>query len=214
MVLIIYSYPTEVIKINIGIDIDGVINDLSQFHIACGTKFCYEKKLYPYICASEMDSTGIFKWPNNVDNQFWKEYYTELIFSKNFIRPYAAEVIESLHKNKHTIYIISARNDNDLPVNVVSRSMYQLTTEYLRINHIYYDELILTSDKWKCISKLNIDIMLEDNPTFFAKAVTLSCNLLCFDSPYNKSVNSQNVVRVYSWFDVLNKIEKITKEQK
>lgn len=199
------------IEINIGIDIDGVINDLSQFHIACGTKFCYEQSLCPHICATEMDSMDIFKWTKEVDNQFWQEYYIELISSKNFIRPYVAEIIENLHKNKHKIYIISARDDNDLPVHI-SKSMYQLTTKYLELNHIYYDDLILNSDKWKCISELNIDVMIEDNPTFFTENMPSLCNLLCFDTPYNKSINSQNIVRVYSWFDILSKIKQITKE--
>lgn len=199
------------IEINIGIDIDGVINDLSQFHIVCGTKFCYEQNLCPHICATKMDSMDIFKWTKEVDNQFWQEYYSELISSKKFIRPYAAEVIEILHKNKHKIYIISARDDNDLPVHI-SKFMYQLTIEYLELNHIYYDDLILTFDKWKCISELNVDVMIEDNPTFFTKTLTSSCNLLCFDTPYNKSIDSQTIIRVYSWFDILSKIKQITKE--
>ena len=199
------------IEINIGIDIDGVINDLSQFHIACGTKFCYEHSLAHHIYATEMDSMDIFKLTKEMDSQFWKEYYTELIISKRFIRPHAAEVIENLHKMKHKIYIISARNDNDLPVHI-SKSMYQLTTEYLELNHIFYDNLILTSDKWKYIAELNVDVMIEDNPIFFTETMTSSCSLLCFDTPYNRSINHQNIVRVYSWFDILDKIKQITKE--
>lgn len=199
------------IQINIGIDIDGVINDLSLFHIACGTKFCYEQELYPHINATEMDSMDIFKWEKEIDNQFWKEYYSELIISKDFIRPYVADVTEILHKDKHRIYIISARHDKDLPVQE-TQSMYQLTKNCLDFNHIYYDDLILTSDKWKCILELNVDVMIEDNPTFFTENITSSCNILCFDTPYNKSINSQNIVRVYSWFDILNKIKQIAKE--
>ena len=199
------------IEINIGIDIDGVINVLSQFHIACGTKFCYEQGLSPRIRATEMDSMDILKLTKEMDNQFWQEYYTELIISKKYVRPYAAEVIENLHKKKYKIYIISARDDNDLPAHI-SKSMYQLTTEYLKSNHIFYDDLILTPDKWKSISELNVDVMIEDNPTFFTETKTSSCSLLCFDTPYNKSINSQNIVRVYSWFDILNKIKRITKE--
>lgn len=152
--------------INIGIDIDGVINDLSLFHISCGTKFCYEQKINYQLNPYAMDSQDIFNWGKKIDQRFWENYYPQLLICKDFVRPYAADAIKHLSQTNNRIFIITARQDSDLPY-MEKRSMRELTEIFLITNNIYYDELILTNNKWEIIHTHKINVMLEDSPNFF-----------------------------------------------
>ncbi len=52
--------------------------------------------------------------------------------------------------------------------------------------------------------------MIEDNPLFFQKySSLLNIPLLCFDTLYNTQISGMNVIRVYSWYDILQKIHLI-----
>lgn len=194
------------IQIVIGIDIDGVVNDLTLFHISCGTKYCIENKIPYHIFSSYMDSTDIFQWSVQVDETFWNQYYLQLLLYPDFVRPFVSKVTKLLIEEGHTLIFITARKDQDLPSHE-SHSMFNITSRYLNENQIYYSELVLSSYKEKIINSKKIDIMIEDNPNFFQKYSSLqNISLLCFDTPYNTQVSGQNIKRVYSWYDILQKI--------
>lgn len=196
-------------KINIGIDIDGVINDLSLFHIVCGTKFCYEHSLKIKIDEHAMDSLDIFGWDEHVDNFFWNQYHRKLLLCPDFVRPYASYVTKKLCDGGHKIYIISARKNSDLP-NIRNCSMYNLTKKYLENCNIYYNELFLSTNKWELINHLDINIMIEDNPSFFMTQTKRNkITLFCFNTPYNQQICGENIFRVYSWHDILFKINNL-----
>ena len=197
------------IKIIIGIDIDGVVNDLSLFHIACGTKYCFENNILCNITNTCLDSTDIFKWPIYTDSNFWECYYSQLLQQATFIRPFVTDVTTQLTNEGHTIIFISSRKDQDLPV-FEKYSMYQITKKYLDENGICYSKIILSQKKDEIIISQNIELMIEDNPTFFSQVgIFLNIPLLCFDTPYNVHVSGANITRVYSWYDILQKIHLI-----
>lgn len=204
-------HTKEETKINIGIDIDGVINDLSLFHIACGTKFSYENFISTHINEQLMDSKDILGWSKNIDDIFWEQYYLKLLLYPDFIRPYASDATKCLYDKGHTIYIISSRKDADLPIKE-KRSMYILTEKYLKNSKIFYSKLYLTENKWDIINTLNIDIMIEDHPAFFTHRKS-SPLLFCFNTPYNQEIYGENIFRVYSWYDILEKINKMQGEK-
>ena len=197
------------IYINIGIDIDGVINNLSLFHMSCGSKFCFDHNLSCKIDTGGYDSTDIFNWGITIDGDFWEEYYLKLLLETDYVRPYAVEVINKLKEN-HKIFIISSRKNSDLPLNAHD-NMYNITKKYLNKMHLTYDTLILTNKpKHHELIKNHIDTMIEDNPIFFKEsAPVLNIPLLCFDAPYNKECSANNIIRVYSWYDVLKTIEEV-----
>ena len=108
---------------NIGIDIDGVIADISRFIIDFGTKFRYENNINTKICENEYDG---------------------LEFTVGSKLPYC--------------------------------------------------------------KKNNIDVMIDDSPTNVLD-ISTKIPVLCFDNPYNKTLNGNNITRVYGWYEILYKIE-------
>ena len=125
-------------------------------------------------------------------------------------RDFAVEVIKKLKENNNNIYIITARNEYGLPDDEEG-NMQKLTKEWIEKNKIYYDELIFTSeDKRKVCKENKIDIMIEDSPTN-VKELSEIIKVFCYDNPYNRGIEGKNITRVYSWYDILNKIVNINK---
>lgn len=60
---------------NIGIDIDGVINNLDEYHIVEGTKFCYENMLPFNFHINEYKLRNKFNWDRKMEQQFYLQNY-------------------------------------------------------------------------------------------------------------------------------------------
>lgn len=199
----------EVILIVIGVDIDGVVNDLTLFHVSCGTKYCFNNNILYTVDKNQIDSTEIFQWTAYTDQLFWKQYYLSLLLRSEFIRPFVSEVTKQLIDEGHALIFVTARKEQDLPLNE-PQSMFNITLRYLQENHIYHSDLVLSQFKEKVITSRNIDIMIEDNPLFFQEySSLLNIPLLCFDTLYNTQISGMNIIRVYSWYDILQKIHLI-----
>lgn len=176
------------------------------FNLSCGTKFSYLEKTDINVNCSQYDSKDIFKWSEKSDMTFWSGFYEELLLKSTFVRPFAAEVISFL-KNKHKIYIITARKNADLP-KTEKRNMELITKMYLENNNILYDKLVFsTKGKYKEIVKYNIDIMIEDNVQNINEIIkNTDAKVFCFNAPYNVSCQHSNIIRVYTWYDILIKL--------
>ena len=85
--------------------------------------------------------------------------------------------------------------------------MKDMVNKWLLDNNIKYDKIVYTkgSKLPYCIQN-NIDIMIEDAPMNI-KEISTKIPVLCFDNPYNKEIEGENITRVYSWYDVLSVIE-------
>lgn len=197
------------ILIVIGVDIDGVINDLTLFHVACGTKYCLDNNILYTVINNCIDSADIFQWDAYTDRLFWEQYYLHLLLYSKYIRPFVSEVTKRLVDEGHTLIFVTARKDQDLP-SAEPQSMFNITSRYLQENHIFYSDLVLSQSKEKVIISRHIDLMIEDNPLFFQKcSCLLDIPLLCFDTSYNTQISGKNIVRVYSWYDILQKVHLI-----
>ena len=53
-----------------------------------------------------------------------------------------------------------------------------------------------------------IDIMIEDSPTTINELVKV-VKVLYYDTRYNRSIEHENIIRVYSWYDIYMKINTI-----
>lgn len=184
----------------IGVDIDGVLNDYAEWRSSCGFKFCCDNNIdrgfnpYTYMLEDQFDLT------DEENYKFWKEYIFDLMVSIP-TRPYSGKVLSLLKDMGHEIVILTAR-DNRFLTNQYADTMNFYIEEWLNKNSIPYDEIIagVGNKLDKCI-KNKLDVMIEDKASNVEK-ISDVIPVLCFDAPYNLSVNKDNVTRVYSWYQI------------
>ena len=84
--------------------------------------------------------------------------------------------------------------------------MRDYTVQWLKNNNIVYDEICYVHcPKTKEIQEKNIDIMIDDSPEILSEIVKYT-NVLCFDNRYNTNLEYNNMIRVFSWYDIYSKI--------
>ncbi len=190
----------------IGVDIDGVLNDIATWHFNYGMKFCLDEGIDRGFNPNEyyMEQEFFFNREENV--KFWQRYIFDLLVAIE-PRPFASEVIHKLRKEGHTIVILTAR-DNQYLTNQYEGTIDFYIQEWLSKNNIEYDEIITGSSNKceKCISN-KLDIMIEDKKTNVEK-LSEHLQVLCFDAPYNRGVEGNNITRVYSWYEIYQYIKK------
>lgn len=205
------------VKMNIGIDIDGVLTNYRKFTIEQGKRYCEENKKGKLVNSNGYDSTDIFDWDEKTDLDFWiKNIF--LYAKENPVIEGASENIKRLKDDGHTIYIITARwlaspetDKNFSYQNDIREKMRKTIKEWLAKNNIIYDYIIFSEeDKSKYILENNIDIMIEDSPNNLKNLSKLT-KMICVDWPYNKDVKSDNIYRCYNWNEIYDKIFEISK---
>lgn len=190
----------------IGIDIDGVITNIEQFVADYGIKFCEENNLCYRVKKDEYDEAKALGISEENSEKFWNKYlkyYATEYPARNF----ASEVIQKLKEDGHEIYIVTARNEWGLTGEDYGK-MKEFVNEWLEKNNIYYDKIVYTegSKLPYCIGNY-IDIMIEDSPEN-VKDIASKIPVLCYNCSYNENIKGQNIIRVYSWYDIYNKIKK------
>lgn len=198
---------------NIGIDLDGVLTNYRQFAIEQGQKYCEENNKGKLINQEAYYIKDMFNWDEETDSDFWtKNIFTYAIESPAIQG--ASENIKKLKADGHTIFIITARKfatPDDNCEQEIKEKMKKTVKEWLAKNDIVYDYIIFsTEDKSKYILENNIDIMIEDAPNNLRKLSKLT-KMICFDWPYNKDVESDNIYRCYNWNEIYDKIAEIDK---
>ena len=188
----------------IGIDMDGVLTDLTRFVTDYGRKFCYENNIKYRIHPEEYNEASALGVSEENTYKFWNKYLP--YYATEYpTREFASEVIKKLKENNE-IYIVTARNEDGLPQELHGK-MKEFVNAWLEKNEIQYDEIIYTKgSKLPFCLDNNIDIMIEDAPMNI-KDISTKIPVLCFDNSYNKGIEGENITRVYSWYDVLRVIE-------
>ena len=187
-------------KMRIGVDIDGVLNDIGQWHYSCGFKFCIDNHIHRGFHPEEYMIEKQFELTDEENYKFWREYIFDLMVSIP-TRPYAGSILKLLKEMGHEIVILTAR-DNRYLTNQYANTMNFYVEEWLRKNNIPYDEIIVGPGKKKdkCL-KHKLDIMIEDKASNVCE-ISDYIPVLCFDAPYNLKISKKNVHRVYSWYQI------------
>lgn len=191
----------------IGIDIDGVLTDYERFIADYGTKYCIENNLPVTIEPDHYDEGKVFKWTEEQTEKFWNDYL--LYYAVDYpVRKFASEVIQKLKQEGHEIYIVTARNEYGLPKEYVGK-MKELVENWLKKNDISYDKIIYTEgSKLKYCVGNYVELMIEDYAEQVEEIAT-KIPVLCFDSKYNQKAKGKNITRVYSWYDIYDKITRM-----
>lgn len=184
----------------IGVDIDGVLNNIGEWHYSCGFKFCIDNHINRGFNPYEYMIEKQFYLTDEENYKFWREYIFDLMVSIP-TRPYAGNILKLLKEMGHEIIILTAR-DNRYLTNQYANTMNFYVEEWLRKNNIPYDEIISGPGKKldKCL-KHKLDIMIEDKASNVLE-ISDVIPVLCFDAPYNLDIEKENVYRVYSWYQI------------
>lgn len=189
----------------IGIDIDGVLIDDDTYRLDHISKFCYENNLsnleYPYAYEDKCI------WEKEIRSKYREKYFWNYI--KNApIRNFASEVIKKLHDEGNKIIIITGRyktRENS----IIGEQMRNDTITWLEKNNVIYDEICFAEcPKIKEIKEKNIDIMIDDSPEVLKEIIKVT-KVLCYDNRYNRGLEYDNMIRVFSWYDIYRKINQV-----
>ena len=188
----------------IGVDLDGVLNDVAEWHFACGSKFCLENNINRGFNPKGYYMEEQFYLTSEENIEFWRQYVFDLLIAIQ-PRSYASEVIHKLRKAGHKIIILSAR-DNQYLNNQYSGMAEYYVKSWLNKYNIEYDELIVNSNnkREKCLS-IGLDLMIEDkasNVNDIAKIIPV----MAIRISINQSCSGKNVIRVYSWYQIYQEI--------
>lgn len=191
------------IKVKIGIDIDGVITDEDAFLLDYGIKFCFEKNLNCFVNLNNYESKK-FVWDYNTLKGFRESYY-DIYVNDEKPRRFASEIIRKLKDDGHSIYIITSRHLSTSN-SVDGKEMRDKVKYWLDKNDIVYDDIYFSNDKIVQIKDLNLDIMIEDSPVTIP-SFSEFVHIFCFDCRYNRDLDCYNMTRVFSWYDIYLKIK-------
>lgn len=194
----------------IGVDIDGVLTDLERFLLDYGSEFYIKNTERHLECPNVYGSKKIYNANDEEDLNFWERMATKYNGDET-PRRFAVEVLNLLKSEGHEIYLITSRLSDLSYCKLTVPEMEELTFGWLRKYQIPYDKIVFAAkSKVKDLKDNKIDIMIEDHPR---NVVELSkiCKVLCFDARYNVGIEDKNIVRVYSWFDIYDKIKQLCK---
>lgn len=196
----------------IGVDCDGVLTDMSAYIYEYGEKYFKRKP-------SNLDgysTAEIFDCSDKDEFRFGLRYF--FTYCKKWPpRNGAAEIISKLNKDGHELYEITARKFVTMknPLGWYSRLLYEqwLKKYGFEFKDIFYcSESNAPADKLIGCRKYSVDLMIDDKPEVALRLADNDVKVLLFDTRYNQNVNHSNIIRVYDWNDVYEKIVEIVKE--
>ena len=192
----------------IGIDIDGVLTDMEKFLADYGSKYCVENNLPVNIKEIEYDEFKTFNWTEEQGIKFWNEYI--IYYATNYpARAFASDIIKKLKEEGNEIYITTARNDYGVPKEYIGKMRGEIVAKWLEENKIPYNKIIYTEgSKLPYVVGNYIELMIEDSPENI-KEISSKVPTFCYNCLYNKDIEGENITRVYSWYDIYDKIKKM-----
>ena len=182
---------------NIGIDIDGVMTDLSHFEITRGEKFFKRKVNNPKgygICEK-------FNVDQKRADAFWKEYIEE------YITTYPARdgveiITHKLHEEGYKIIIITARKYNPDYTFMKPDGMPEYVYAWLKNNNIYYDDIMFTKENKINECKISdLKLMVEDKPSNIRDIMKIN-PVIVFDALCNENIKGDNIYHAKTWNEV------------
>ena len=190
----------------IGIDCDGVLTDMSAYIYEYGEKWFKRKP----VNLDGYSTAEIFDCTDKDEFRFGLRYF--FTYCKKWPpRENASEIIRKLNNDGHTLYEITARKFVTMhnPLGWYSRYLYEhwLKKHDFDFKDIFYcSEGNAPEDKLKGCLKYSAVLMIEDKPEVALHLADNKITVLLFDTRYNQNVKHDNIIRVYDWNDVYEKI--------
>ena len=195
---------------NIGIDADGVLTDMSAFYFEYGERFFKRK---PSDTAGYSISE-IFGCSEKQEFKFGLKYFIK--YCKDCPpRANCTQIIQQLNADGHNLYEITPRKFVTMnnPLGWYSRSLFEswLKRYGMNFNEIFYcSESNSPSDKLNGCKRFGINVMIDDRPNVALFLAEAGIKVLLFDAGYNQEVEHENILRITNWIDIYQEISKLT----
>ena len=140
---------------NIGFDIDDTLTDVKEYNKIMAQKYFKQTgKNFKIKYSNTSYIKKMYNWSTYEFNEFWTKMKAQ--FLKNIpVKKDARNVLKTLKKQGHKIFIISRRFTNN---------PYNRSADWLHSNKIPYDELIVNAGmKVEACKRSNIDLFLDDD---------------------------------------------------
>lgn len=187
---------------NIGIDVDGTMTDISGFMLSRGAAFFQ----CPASDPAAFDVDGMFSCTNEERKRFWKKNLLRYCTGMPIL-PGAAETIKKLHDDGHHIYIVTSRvfTTRRGPAGILFRGMLR---NWLKRRSVVFDDIIFCEDsgeaKLEQCQRLGIDVMIDDKPDNLM-VISEKIPVIAHPMPWNRGLadeNDKNIVRAKDWADI------------
>ena len=172
-------------KIKIAVDIDDCLCNTKD----CDFNFAYINNRLRNKADEKFYEPGDFMVSRtfNMSKADEKEFFVKqkkYIMKHTAMYPhfFAKKVINTLRKEGYEIVLLTSRDSF-----FWSGNAKKYTRKWLKKYGFKYDELVTdTDDKLKYCKNNNIDVLVDDNPDFIAKANEGGLKTITFFQPYNK----------------------------
>lgn len=190
----------------IGVDCDGVLTDMSAYIYEYGEKYFKRKPSN----LSGYSTTEIFDCSDKEELRFGFRYFFK--YCKNWPpRSGASEIISKLNNDGHELYEITARKFVTMhnPLGWYSKYVFE---KWLKKNEFvfkgihYCSESHAPEDKLDGCLRFSVDLMIDDKPDIALYLAENGVKVLLFDTRYNQDIEHDNIIRVYNWNDIYEKI--------
>ncbi len=197
-------------SMNIALDLDGVLWDIESFQLKYGEKY-FRRRGIAMVNPNGFGIREMFQCSSREEKKFWATYLVQGFFTK--AREQAKEVVWDLRKRGHRICIITSRF-NTTETSLLGAVMRGLVRAWLKVNAIYYDEIVFCDDRKENLNKaqacrrLAVDVMVEDRKENLDLLKNLT-RVIGFRTRNNQFYEDAAVVFVQSFREVKREIERM-----
>lgn len=184
----------------LGIDMDDTICSTNELIIAEADQ--YDKEVLGGTGVKNVEAyefTEMMGWPEGMKGQFFKDRLGA-IMSRAPIKPYAREVINTLHDLGWQIVIISFRKDKYLD------NPYKLTEDWLNQYGVKFDKLFVNTGtkEDECLEN-NVTLFIDDKESHCEDVSNVGIDVLLFTNEYNH--DETRFKRVDNWLEIYDYIK-------
>lgn len=184
----------------IGIDLDDTITNSSDVFVDYAKKYNSEMLITHEINTKKLNQKLAFGWNSNNQKKFRKKYLKDILINTKPNKD-VVEVLDSIYKNSNEIFIITARNNNEL------NDMEAITKEWLKSYNIKYNKLIINCmDKAKTCAEEKINVFIDDNFEVCKMVYEkLKIPVFLYSTRYNLNKKLNGLFRVSNWKEISEK---------
>ncbi len=175
---------------NIGFDIDGVLNNLPEIIGEYGCRHCRETRTRDCTGCNALNLTlgttkDRFDFTDEEDLSFWSKNHLEMItkVSTSAFNPEAC--VTAMQMRGHSIFYITNRQSD----------VIQETVDWLDANNFPHAPVYYTKDKVDTCKQLKINVMIEDNPHNIMALAEAGIKVVVIEWPYNQSLKHKNLLK-------------------